>query len=97
MLTTGTSGTKKSVTESYTGVALQLALLLQGGSWTVSPALAAGGGEDQVTDAIFCSWILHYHQGLSHTPTPTPSPPQPLPLPLPLLLPQPPNISLFVH
>ena len=63
MLTTGTSGTKNNLIESWTGVALRLALLLQGGSWTISPAIRAGGGEDQVTDAVLCSWIIHYHQG----------------------------------
>ena len=52
-------------------MALWLALLLQGGSWTVSPALTVGGGEDQVTDAVLCSWIIHYHQGLSRTRSPT--------------------------
>lgn len=71
-LTKEPQGLKKSETESYTGVALkQLALLLQGGSWTVSPALAAGGGEDKVTDAILWFWIIHFHQGLSRTHSPT--------------------------
>ena len=58
MLTKGTSGTKKSVTESWTGVAMWLALLLQGGSWTISSAIRAGDGEDQAKDAILCSWTL---------------------------------------
>ena len=43
-------GLKKTKTESSTGVALnRLALFTLGGSWTVSPALTAEGGDDQVT------------------------------------------------
>ena len=68
-LTIGTLGTKKSVTESWTGVAMQLALLLQEGSCTVPPTLA-GGGEDQVTDTILCSWTIHCYWGLLRTRSP---------------------------